>query len=84
MKNVSHHFQYKKPELVAQMERETLRILQDVETEADDDIDIDLMKKLLGTGADAPNPWKYNIFLLVFETVNFNQRKQQPKITMLK
>lgn len=42
--------------MVAQMERETLRILQDVETEADDDIDIDLMKKLLGTGADAPNP----------------------------
>lgn len=50
------HFQYKKPELVAQMERETLRILQDVETEADDDIDNELMKRLLGTVGDAPNP----------------------------
>lgn len=49
-------FQYKKPELVAQMERETLRILQDVETEADDDIDNELMKRLLGTVGDAPSP----------------------------
>lgn len=51
-------FQYKKPELVAQMERETLRILQDVETEVDDDTDIDLMKQLLGSVANAPNAWE--------------------------
>lgn len=38
------------------MERETLRILQDVETEADDDIDVDLMRQLLGATTDAPNP----------------------------
>lgn len=51
-------FQYKKPEVVAQMERETLRILQDVETEVDDDTDIDLMKQLLGGVANAPNAWE--------------------------
>lgn len=41
--------------MVAEMERETLRILQDIETEADDDIDIDLMKQILGTAAAEPN-----------------------------
>lgn len=61
IQNINHYsmiLQYKKPELVAQMERETLRILQDVETEADDDIDADLMKQLLvGAAGDAPNLW---------------------------
>lgn len=49
----SFPLQYKKPELLKDMERETLRILQDVETEVDDDNDLELLKKLLGSG-DAP------------------------------
>lgn len=38
--------QYRKPELVLQMERETLKMLQDVETETDEDVE--LMKQLYG------------------------------------
>lgn len=39
-------FQYRKPDLVVEMERETLKILQDVETETDEDVE--LMKQLYG------------------------------------
>lgn len=39
-------FQYQKPELVNQLERETLLMLQDVKTETDDDVDV--LKQLYG------------------------------------
>lgn len=41
------NFQYEKPPIVLQMEADVLRLLQDVETEVEEDDDLEVVRKML-------------------------------------
>lgn len=45
--NEQYYLQYEKPPLVIELEAQVLRMLQNVETEVDDDDDMETMRKIM-------------------------------------